>query len=74
MKQVYRVEGLCCPNCARQVSEAISQLPGVKQAKVQFMLGKLQVESNEDQPLPSLDEMQTVAQRFEAGCTLKPTR
>lgn len=43
-KQVYRVEGLSCTNCAGKFEKNVQQLPGVTAAIVNFGAGKLSIE------------------------------
>jgi Cd2+/Zn2+-exporting ATPase len=40
-KQVYRIEGLSCSNCAAKFEKNVAQLPKVTTAKVNFGAGKL---------------------------------
>lgn len=42
-KHVYRVEGFSCANCAGKFEKNVQQLPGVKDAKVNFGASKLTV-------------------------------
>lgn len=43
-KQVYRVEGLSCTNCAAKFEKNVSQIPKVTDAKVNFGAGKISIE------------------------------
>lgn len=43
-KQVYRVEGLSCMNCAAKFEKNVSQIPKVTDAKVNFGAGKISIE------------------------------
>ena len=43
-KQVYRVEGLSCTNCAAKFEKNVSQIPKVTDAKVNFGAGKVSIE------------------------------
>jgi Cd2+/Zn2+-exporting ATPase len=42
-KKVYRVEGFSCANCARTFENHVKQLPGVKDAAVNFVASKITV-------------------------------
>ncbi|MED4955336.1 heavy metal translocating P-type ATPase [Paenibacillus macerans] len=42
-KQVYRVEGFTCANCAGKFENNVRQLPGVQDAKVNFGASKISV-------------------------------
>jgi len=45
-KNVYRVEGFTCANCAGKFENNIKQLPGVQDAKVNFGASKIAVYGN----------------------------
>lgn len=45
MKKSYKVEELCCANCAAKIEAAISKLPEVEQATLNFMTLRLTVSS-----------------------------
>ena len=47
MKKVYRMENLCCANCARKIEEGIKKIPGVTDAKITFMTMKLTLEGED---------------------------
>lgn len=41
--QVYDIQGLDCPDCARKVAEGVKKLPGVQLSELNFATGKLSV-------------------------------
>ena len=43
-RQVYRIEGLSCSNCAAKFEKNVAQIPKVTNAKVNFGAGKLLIE------------------------------
>ena len=45
-KNVYRVEGFSCANCAGKFEKNVKQLPGVQEAKVNFGASKIDVYGN----------------------------
>lgn len=45
-KQVYRVEGFSCANCAGKFEKNVKQLAGVQDAKVNFGASKIDVYGN----------------------------
>jgi Cd2+/Zn2+-exporting ATPase len=47
-RKTYRLEGLCCPNCAAQIDEKVKQAPGVRQASVDFQNTLLTLEYEGD--------------------------
>ena len=44
----FKIEGLDCANCARELEEELNKLDGVKSATVDFMAGKVIVECGEE--------------------------
>lgn len=47
MKKTFRIEELCCANCARKMEDAINKLDGVTSASVVFMTQKLILEADD---------------------------
>lgn len=45
MKKSYKVEELCCANCAAKIEAAINKLPEVERATLNFMTLRLTVSS-----------------------------
>ena len=46
MKKVYKVKDLDCANCAAKVEAGIKKIPGVTDAKVNFLTQKMTIESD----------------------------
>lgn len=44
----YRLEGLDCANCAMKIEKRINEINGVKQANVNFAVGKLTIDADQD--------------------------
>lgn len=44
----YRLEGLDCANCAMKIEKRINEIKGVKQANVNFAVGKLTIDADQD--------------------------
>lgn len=53
MKKSYILEGLECANCAAKIEKAVSELPEVTSATVNFMTSKMTIECEKEQ----LDEI-----------------
>ncbi len=47
MKKRYQIENLHCPDCAAKIEKTLSETEGIKKAKLNFSLGILEVESNQ---------------------------
>lgn len=63
MKQVFRIEGLDCANCAAKLERKISKLPGVEDVSLNFLTGKLSLEADEAQT----ETIIRTAETFESG-------
>ncbi|MBE7028171.1 MAG: cation transporter [Ruminococcaceae bacterium] len=48
MKKTFKLEGLCCANCAAKIEHAISRLNGIENVSLSFMTTKLSIEANAD--------------------------
>ena len=46
MKKSYKVEELCCANCAAKIEAAINKLPEVEEATLNFMTLRLTISSD----------------------------
>ena len=44
MKKIYKLEDLCCANCAAKIEKKVASLDGVDSASVNFLTEKLVVE------------------------------
>lgn len=70
MKKTYKLKNLSCADCARKMGDKISELEGVKGAKVNFMLSKLTVEVDKKEDLPDLEVLEGVIKSFENYCEI----
>lgn len=43
MTKIFRIENLCCPNCAKKVETAVSKLSGVESVVYNFFAEKMTV-------------------------------
>ncbi len=48
MKKKFNVTNLDCANCAQKMEDAINKIPGVKKARMNFMMQKLSIEADEE--------------------------
>lgn len=46
MKEVFKITGLDCPNCARALENKINQIDIVNDAKIDFLKSSMTVESD----------------------------
>ena len=47
MKRVFRLQGLCCANCAAKMENAISKLDGVNGVTISFMTTRMTLEADD---------------------------
>ena len=47
MKKIFKLDGLCCANCAAKIENAISKLDGVEYVSLNFITTKLVIEASE---------------------------
>lgn len=65
MRKTYRLDGLCCANCALKIENSISKLNGVKNVSLNFMTTKLIIEANEDLLPYIIEETRKIIKRIE---------
>lgn len=66
MKKVYKMKDLDCANCAAKMEAAINKIPGVKSARMNFMMQKLTIETDEEDITAILEEAQKVVKKVDA--------
>lgn len=70
MKKVYKMQELDCANCAAKMEKAISKIPGVEKASVNFMMQKLTLEAAEADLPRILEEAQKAVTKIERHCRI----
>ena len=70
MKKTYKND-VDCANCANKMEDASNKTPGVKNAVVNFMTLKMQVEFEADQdPKAVMEQVRTNCKRVEDDCEI----
>ena len=70
MKKTYKIE-VDCPNCAAKMEEAARKTAGVKDATVNFMTLKMNVEFNEGQdPKAVMTEVLKNCRKVDDDCEI----
>ncbi len=70
MKKAYKIE-VDCANCANKMEEAAQKTPGVKDAVVNFMTLKMNVEFEEGQdPQTIMQQVRKNCKRVEDDCEI----
>lgn len=70
MRKVYRLENLCCANCARKMEEAIQKIEGVTYGKITFMTMKLTLEADDASFDGVFKEVVRVCRAIEPDCEI----
>ncbi|MBO5214144.1 MAG: cation transporter [Clostridia bacterium] len=70
MKKSYKIQNLCCANCARKIEDGMKKIPGVIDAKILFMVQKLNLEVEDGALEPVLAEAKKVAKKVEPDCEI----
>lgn len=71
MKRVINLEDLDCANCAAKMECAVKKVEGVTNANVNFMMQRMTVEIDSENPQAVLAEIKKVCKKVEPDCILK---
>ena len=63
MKKKFKLENLCCANCATKMEADINKLEYVNEAGISFMTQKLMIDAQDDK----MDEVVAAAQKIISG-------
>lgn len=70
MRKVFRLNGLCCANCAAKIERRIQKIKGIQEASVSFMAQKLMIECEDAHYSAILDEIKEAIKKIEPDCEL----
>lgn len=70
MKRTYKLEDLCCANCAAKIETAINKLDTVDEAVINFMSQRLTLVADEACFTETLDEAEKIIKKIEPDCKL----
>ncbi len=71
MKKVINLEDLDCANCAAKMECAVKKVEGVTNANVNFMMQRMTVEIDSENPQAVLAEIKKVCKKVDPDCILK---
>ena len=71
MKKRYKLENLCCANCAAKIEDGIRKIPGVKDATIAFMTQKLTIDADDEGFDAIMQEVIRVTKKVEPDCVIK---
>lgn len=69
MKRSFKLEGLCCANCAAKIENNINKLDDVN-AVLSFMTQRLTIEAPDEKFDAVVDEAQKIASKIEEDCVI----
>ena len=70
MKKVFKMQDLDCANCAAKMENAISKIPGVQKATMNFLTQKLTIEAEEADLERILEEAQKAVSKVDRECII----
>ena len=70
MKRSYKLEDLCCANCAAKMETAINKLDTVDEAVINFMSQRLTLVADEACFAETLEAAEKIIKKIEPDCKL----
>lgn len=70
MKRTYKMEELCCANCAAKMENAINKLDDVDEAVINFMSQRITIVADEEKFDQVVDEAQKIITKIEKDCKI----
>lgn len=70
MKRTYKIEDLCCANCAAKMETAINKLDTVDEAVINFMSQRLTIVADDESFAETLDQAEKIIKKIEPDCKL----
>lgn len=65
MKKTFRLEGLCCANCAAKIERKINELEHVENCVINFMTTKMTIESEKEYMEEVVEKAKAIALKIE---------
>lgn len=70
MKKIYKLEGLCCANCAAKIEREIKETDGVDELSLSFMTSKLILQVKDDKVEPVEQAVKTIVHKIEPSVSV----
>ena len=70
MKRNYKIINIDCANCAMKMEQAISRIPGVNSARVNFITGKLSIDSDAEDMSQILEQAGEACRKIDRGVNI----
>ena len=71
MKKVFRLQGLCCANCAAKMENAISKLDGVNGVTISFMTTRMTLEADDAKMDDIVNAAEKIIRKIEPDVVMK---
>lgn len=71
MKKSFRLDGLCCANCASKIEREVNKLDGVMSATVNFMTTKMVIEGEDDKIPNIITSAEKIIKKIEPDVVMK---
>ena len=71
MKKTFKIEELCCANCAAKIEDKIKKLDYIKDANLAFMAERLTIEVDEQNLETAIKEIRKIIKKI--FCNSKST-
>ncbi|MBR5228937.1 MAG: heavy-metal-associated domain-containing protein [Firmicutes bacterium] len=70
MKRTFKMEELCCANCAAKMETALNKIDEIDTAVINFMAQRITIVADEDKFESALDKAQTTISKIEKHCKI----
>ena len=70
MRKTYKLEDLCCANCAAKIQDGIAKIDGMQKASVNFLTQKFTLVAEDDKVEAALEESLRIFKKIEPDCTV----
>ena len=71
MKRKYRLDGLCCANCAAKMENGIAKLAGVEEVVINFMMQTMTLTASDEQFDAIYTEAEKIIHKIEPEIKIK---
>ncbi len=67
----FKIEGLDCPNCARELEEELQEITDIENASINFMTQKLSFDCNEENYEELIKKVKKTINKAEPDVTIE---
>lgn len=70
MVKKFKIEGIDCANCARELEETLNKIKGMNKCKISFIMEKISIDADDEVFVSVLNEAKRIAKNFEDGVVI----